>query len=93
MAIPAPLINQTLPSEPAAIAPGLVTPPVNSMIDAACASPGATIATALASSANNTTLKPLPVISTPASVPDRYDPSLHPDGSLTTSRRSSFSVS
>ena len=65
MAIPDPLMNQTLPSEPAAIAPGFVTPPVNSVTTAACASPGATIATTLANTSNVTTFEPLRVISNP----------------------------
>jgi hypothetical protein len=62
LAIPAPLINQTLPSEPVTIVPGPVTPLVNSVIDAACARPGATIATALAKTDNITIFTPLPVI-------------------------------
>ncbi len=62
MAIPAPLINHTLPSEPVTIVPGLVTPLVNSVIDAARARPGATIATALANTDSITIFTPLPVI-------------------------------
>ena len=73
MAIPAPLINQTLPSEPVTIGPGLVTPPVNSVIDAARASPGASIAIALANTDNTTIFKPLPVIWKPPPVLDRCE--------------------
>jgi hypothetical protein len=47
----------------------------------------------IASNANITILKPVRVISTPASVLDRYDPSLNHDSGLTAGRRSSFSVS
>jgi hypothetical protein len=61
LAIPAPLINQTLPSEPVTVVPGLATPLVNSVIDDACASPGAIIATTLAITDDITTFKPLPV--------------------------------